>query len=216
MAPALQELTRKHLLTCAHSQDNLMVEQRWCEMKPFVVLGWVLLLLSLNTCSDTSTDSSSDDIRQPVIHVPDDAPTIQAALEVARDGDTILVADGVYQGDGNRDLSMPDLSVVIRSVNGPAATIIDGQGGCEFIRLCPGKRAFRGLCPLASTHSGRSGRGLYTFQSCQDRSLPLREEPSLVQSPLVSRAQSICSGLLSPIVYPMNGTEQHTRRMHCL
>ncbi len=97
-------------------------------MKPIVVLGWVLLLLSLNTCSDTSTDSSSNDRRQPVIRVPDDAPTIRAALEVARDGDTILVADGVYQDDGNRDLSMPDLSVVIRSVNGPAATIIDGQG----------------------------------------------------------------------------------------
>ncbi len=102
-------------------------------MKPFVVLGWVLLLLSLNTCCDTSTDSNSDDIRQPVIHVPGDAPTIQAALEVARDGDTILVADGVYRGDGNRDLSVPDLSVVITSVNGPAATTIDCQGGPDSL-----------------------------------------------------------------------------------
>lgn len=62
------------------------------------------------------------------VHVPAEQTTIQAGILAATSGDTVLVADGVYTGAGNRDIDFFGKSVVLRSVNGPAVTIIDCQG----------------------------------------------------------------------------------------
>lgn len=59
------------------------------------------------------------------IRVPSEEPTIRAAVMAAASGDTILVADGVYSGDGNRVISFGGKDLVLHSENGPAVTIID-------------------------------------------------------------------------------------------
>jgi hypothetical protein len=43
-----------------------------------------------------------------------DASTIQAGVDFASSGDTILLADGVYAGDGSRDIEYGGRSFVVQ------------------------------------------------------------------------------------------------------
>ncbi len=66
------------------------------------------------------------------ITVDDDGPAdfnnIQTAIDAAYDGDTVLVADGTYTGDGNRDIDFLGKAITVRSENGPENCIIDCNG----------------------------------------------------------------------------------------
>lgn len=57
-----------------------------------------------------------------------DAATIQAAIDGAGVGDTILVTDGTFTGPGNRDVDFGGKAVVLMSENGPDFTVIDVEG----------------------------------------------------------------------------------------
>ncbi len=57
-----------------------------------------------------------------------DFPTIQAAVDAAAPGDTILLEDGVFIGSGNRDVRLFGKDLVIRSQNGPESCVIDSEG----------------------------------------------------------------------------------------
>lgn len=59
------------------------------------------------------------------IRVPQEYPTIQEALNAALSGDTVLVDDGVYSGDSNRNLDFSGKTINLQSLNGYANTIID-------------------------------------------------------------------------------------------
>jgi len=51
--------------------------------------------------------------------------TIQEGIDAAADGDTVLVADGRYTGEGNRDLDLGGKPIVVKSENGPEDCVID-------------------------------------------------------------------------------------------
>jgi len=66
------------------------------------------------------------------IYVDDDGSAdfsnIQAAINDAIHGDTVIVADGVYTGTGNRDIDFKGKAITVRSENGPEHCIIDCNG----------------------------------------------------------------------------------------
>ena len=66
-----------------------------------------------------------------IIYIPDNYSTIQAAIDGCDDGDTIIVRDGTYTGDGNRDIDFEGKAITLRSENGPDNCIIDCDGTQE-------------------------------------------------------------------------------------
>jgi predicted outer membrane repeat protein len=67
-----------------------------------------------------------------VITVDDDGPadysTIQDAIDAAVDGDTVVVADGIYTGQGNKNIDFGGRAITVKSENGPENCIVDCQG----------------------------------------------------------------------------------------
>jgi parallel beta-helix repeat protein len=59
---------------------------------------------------------------QNTIHVPADQPTIQGAIDVANNGDTVLVAPGTYF----ENINFKGKAITVTSSAGAAQTIIDG------------------------------------------------------------------------------------------
>jgi hypothetical protein len=70
-----------------------------------------------------------------VLHVPAEFSSIQEAIDAARDGDMVLVADGAYRGRGNKNLTWngAEKHITVRSENGPVKCVIDMEGeGAAF------------------------------------------------------------------------------------
>jgi len=78
------------------------------------VLALALILLCISSIVSAAT-----------IHVPADQPTIQTGIDAAVDGDTVLVADGVYIGEGNRGIDFLGKAITVESENGRDHCIID-------------------------------------------------------------------------------------------
>ncbi|NLH18170.1 MAG: hypothetical protein GX455_16460, partial [Phycisphaerae bacterium] len=60
--------------------------------------------------------------------VPDAYPTIQAAIDAAASGDSVVIRPGTYSGTGNRDISFKGKAITVRSLLGPNTCIIDCGG----------------------------------------------------------------------------------------
>ncbi len=82
---------------------------------------------------DTNGDGTGDACSQTSLYYvkadgTGDAPTIQAAIDMAISQDTVLVGQGVFLGDGNRDLDFGGKQLLLVSEAGPNFTSIDCGG----------------------------------------------------------------------------------------
>jgi len=84
--------------------------------------------------SDTSAANSPRNVKVDLLafgevaHVPSRFATIQEAIDHVLEEGMVIVADGIYTGDGNRDLDFKNKSITVKSQNGPKNTIIDCEG----------------------------------------------------------------------------------------
>ena len=82
-------------------------------------------------------------IEAATLHVPGGYGTIQAAIDDACDGDTVIIAPGVYTGDGNRDIEFRGKAITVRSVDPNDWTIVENTViDCEG-DPCEPHRGFR-------------------------------------------------------------------------
>lgn len=71
--------------------------------------------------------------------VPGTFATIQAAVDAAADGDVVVVADGVYTGEGNKNVDLKGKAVTVKSASGAASCVIDRQGTGTGFRVARGE-----------------------------------------------------------------------------
>jgi hypothetical protein len=94
-------------------------------MRPRMVSAVVLLSVLL----------ASSAAAQTTIRVPADQPTIQMGIGAAAHGDTVLVAPGTYV----ERINFSGKAITVVSEAGPAATVIDGNGGGVVVTFNSGE-----------------------------------------------------------------------------
>jgi hypothetical protein len=82
------------------------------------------MLRYLATCVTMVTSVFATPLFATIIHVPADQPTIQAGINAASNGDTVLVSPGTYY----EQINFGGKAIVVRSQSGNKVTIIDGIG----------------------------------------------------------------------------------------
>ena len=98
------------------------------------------------------------------IYVPGDYTTIQEGIDAATAGDTVLVADGIYYGSSNKNLTFHTSGITVQSENGPDNCIIhcEGDGRGFFVRdkngtVISGFTITGGNAPLLTGYGYRGG-----------------------------------------------------------
>ncbi len=94
-----------------------------------VIFSWVVLAIPL---SATTIWVDDDNVAGPWDgSEANPYPFIQDGIDAAVGGDTVIVNDGTYKGNGNRDLDFNGKAITLQSENGPDVTIIDCEGNQE-------------------------------------------------------------------------------------
>ncbi|HTA22134.1 MAG TPA: right-handed parallel beta-helix repeat-containing protein [Terriglobales bacterium] len=117
---------------------------------------WAVAILTLLLCFGSKSFGST-------IRVPQDQPTIQAGINVANSGDTVLVAPGTY----NENITFEGKAITVTTSSGPNATIIDGGGVAPVVSFTTNELTTSVLSGFTlqngSASSSGDGGGVYIF-----------------------------------------------------
>ena len=104
---------------------------------------------------------------QVTIHVPANQPTIQAGINAASNGDTVLVAPGTYY----EEIDFKGNAITVESSAGPATTIIDGTNPANL--SCAS-------CPVVMFQTNETRKSVLSGFTIQNGGMPL---PSYLSTP---------------------------------
>jgi hypothetical protein len=97
-----------------------------------------------------------------IIHVPGDQPTIQAGINAAVNGDTVLVAPGTYV----ENINFKGKAITVRSSGGANVTTVDGGQAGSVVTFTAGEGRSSVLSGFTVTHGKASfGGGGIEIQS---------------------------------------------------
>jgi hypothetical protein len=97
-----------------------------------------------------------------------DVPTIQAAIDAAANGDTILLDTGTFIGTGNKDLDTQGKAITIASLSGAESTVIDCQGSSRGFFIHSGEDSSTVLSGVHITNgrpADQKGGGIFCVNS---------------------------------------------------
>jgi len=129
-------------------------------------------------------------LQADTIHVPSQQPTIQAGINAAVDGDTILVADGTYTGDGNKDINFWQKAIVVMSANGAVNCIIDCEGVGRGFHFWLGEESNSVVQGFTITNGYTFGGGIL----CELSSPTIRDNIILENEAKTDAAGIYCAG----------------------
>ncbi len=120
-----------------------------------ILLALCAPLVALGSAGGGATASTGDPATPtPVtINVPGDQATIQGAIDVASNGDTVLVAPGTYP----ENIDFKAKAITVTSAQGPATTIIDGNQAGSVITFDHGETTASILAGFTLQHGHPRG-----------------------------------------------------------
>jgi len=136
------------LISCFGLRSRRAALRQICFAAPgfwIVLAGVVVLLLCLR----------SEALAQTTIHVPGDQKTIQAGINAASNGDTVLVAPGTYK----ESIDFKGKAITIVSSAGAASTIIDGGRHAPVVLFDTGETRASVLNGFTITNGGPEAGG---------------------------------------------------------
>jgi parallel beta-helix repeat protein len=119
---------------------------------------YTVTLTVTDNLGGTDTDTCCVRVMPWVLHVPDDFDSIQTAIAIAFDGQTILVAPGTY----SEPLDFLGKAVTVRSTGGPRVTVIDGGQVGSVVTFVNGEASSSVLDGFTLTDGNADyGSGIY-------------------------------------------------------
>lgn len=105
---------------------------------------------SLLTLALSAISASVSAAAQTTIHIPADQPTIQAGIDAAHNGDTVLVSPATYY----ENIDFKGKAITVTSSGGSAVTTIDGGGNGPAVTFKTGEARSAVLSNLTIQHGG--------------------------------------------------------------
>ena len=129
-----------------------------------------------------------------------DFPTIQAAIDAAADGDTLVLSDGTFTGGGNRNISFLGKAIVVRSQSGdPESCVIDCERWGRGVRFDDGETlatVLEGVTITGGWVEGGRGGGI----ACRNASSPVVRHCIIADNEAEDGAGIWCAESSSPSI----------------